>query len=70
MLQVMEYGEAVVRRADGATGLNLWPPLCGLLPPAQLGVQGEEGQDEGGHQVGQVPHKEDHTCHGPEDVLL
>ena len=31
-------------------GVNLWSPLSRLMPPTELGVQGEDGQNEGGHQ--------------------
>ena len=41
--------------------LHLWSSLGGLVSAGQLGVQGEDGQEEGGDQVGQVPHEEDYA---------
>ena len=75
MLDVVQDGETVVGGADGTAGFNLWlqnkkviqilhlwSSLGGLVSAGQLGVQGEDGQEEGGDQVGQVPHEEDYTC--------
>ena len=31
------------------------------MSAGQLGVQGEDGQEEGGDEVGQVPHEEDYA---------
>ena len=39
--------------------LHLWSSLGGLVSAGQLGVQGEDGQEEGGDEVGQVPQEED-----------
>ena len=41
--------------------LHLWSSLGGLVSAGQLGVQGEDGQEQGGDQVGQVPQEEDYA---------
>ena len=40
------------------------------MSAGQLGVQGEDGQEQGGDQVGQVPQEEDHACCSSEGSFL
>ena len=49
--------------------LNLWSSLGGLVSAGQLGVQGEDGQEEGGDEVGQVPQEEDYARRSSESFL-
>ena len=67
MLDVMEDSETIVGRADRGAGFDLWSSLGGLKPASELGVDGEEGQEEGGDQVGDVAQEEDHARHNSEN---
>ena len=39
------------------------------MSAGQLGVQGEDGQEEGGGEVGQVPQEEDYARRSSESFL-
>ena len=39
------------------------------MSAGQLGVQGEDGQEQGGDQVGQVPHEEDYARRSSESFF-
>ena len=67
MLDVMEDTETIVGREDRRAGFDLWSSLGGLQPAGELGVDGEEGQEEGGEYVGDVAQEEDHACHNSEN---
>ena len=67
MLDVMEDSETIVGGEDRGAGFDLWSSLGGLQPAGELGVDGEEGQDEGGDQVGDVAQEEDHARHNSEN---
>ena len=43
----MEDSEAIVGGEDRGAGFDLWSSLGGLQPAGELGVDGEEGQEEG-----------------------
>ena len=67
MLDVMEDSETIVWRADRGASFDLWSSLGGFQPASELGVDGEEGQEEGGDQVGDVAQEEDHARHNSEN---
>ena len=63
----MEDSETIVGGANGRAGFDLWSSLGGLKLAGELGVDGEEGQEEGGDQVGDVAQEEDHARHNSEN---
>ena len=67
MLDVMQDSETIVGRADRGAGFNLRSSLGGLELARELGVDGEEGQEEGGDHVGDVAQEENHARHNSEN---
>ena len=48
MLDVMEDTKTIVGGTDRRAGFDLWSSLGGLELAGELGVDGEEGQEDGG----------------------